>query len=66
MVNTSALDYSYPLSFLKGTWNVIEIDGTYTEIETIFEFVYKKKILNVLHPLMKGEFKKNAMVLLDN
>ena len=66
IVNTSAPDYPYPLSFMQGTWNVIKIDENHTEIEMIFEFTYKKKILNLLHPIMKMKFKKISNELLDN
>lgn len=66
VVNTSEPNYPHPLSFLQGTWNVIEIDSNTTEIEMIFEFTYKKKILNLFHPLMKIKFKKVSNELLDN
>jgi len=66
VVNTSAQDYPYPLSFLQGTWNVIEIDTNNTEIEMIFELKYKKKIYNLFHPIMKMKFKKIVNELLDN
>lgn len=66
VVNTTAPNYPYPLSFLQGTWNVAEIDSSTTEIKMIFEFTYKKKILNLIHPLMKMKFKKVSNELLDN
>jgi len=66
IVNTSAPDYPYPLSFMQGTWNITEIDAKHTEIEMIFEFTYKKKILNLMHPIMKMKFKKISNELLDN
>jgi ribosome-associated toxin RatA of RatAB toxin-antitoxin module len=66
IVNTSAPDYPYPLSFMQGTWNVVEIDTNQTEIEMIFEFTYKKKILNLMHPIMKMKFNKISNELLDN
>ncbi|PCJ63929.1 MAG: hypothetical protein COA58_14965 [Bacteroidetes bacterium] len=66
IVNTSAPDYPYPISFLQGTWNVEEVDSNQTEIEMIFEFSYKKKILNLLHPIMKMKFSQASNELLDN
>ena len=66
IVNTSEPDYPYPLSFLQGTWNVIEIGANETEIEMIFEFTYKKKILNLIHPIMKMKFKKTMKELMNN
>lgn len=67
VVNTSAADYPYPLSFLQGTWNVIEVNSNETEIEMIFEFEYSKKIMNVVfHPIMKLKFRKICDELLDN
>lgn len=66
VVNTSALDYPYPFSFMQGTWNVLETDTSHTEIEMIFEFTYKKKILNLLHPIMKMRFQKISNELLVN
>jgi len=66
IVNTSAPDYPYPLSFMQGTWNVIELDSNHTEIEMIFEFKYKKKLYNLLHPIMKIKFGKISNELLDN
>ena len=32
----------------------------------IFEFKYKKKLHNLLHPIMRMKFKKVAIELLDN
>lgn len=66
IVNTSAPDYPYPLSFLQGTWNITEIDAEHIEVEMIFEFTYKKKILNLMHPIMKMKFNKISNELLDN
>lgn len=66
VVNTAAPDYPYPLSFLQGTWNVIEIDAKTTALEMIFEITYKIKILNLLHPVMKIKFKQISNELLDN
>lgn len=66
IVNTSAPDYPYPLSFLQGTWNITELDSLHTEIEMIFEFTYKNKMLNLMHPIMKMKFKKVSNELLDN
>lgn len=66
IVNTSAPDYPYPLSFMQGTWNINEIDANHTEIEMVFEFTYKNKILNLIHPIMKMKFKKISNELLDN
>ena len=66
VVNTSAPGYPYPLALLQGTWNVLEIDTNLTEIEMIFDFKYKKKLYNLLHPFIKIKFKKVANELLDN
>lgn len=66
-VNTSAPDYPYPLKFLKGTWEVQEIDSSTTKIVMLFDFQYKRKYQNwLLHPLLKGKFSKTAEELLDN
>lgn len=66
-VNTAAPDYPYPFKFLKGTWEVEEIDNTTTKIIMLFDFQYKHKIQNVLlHPVLKGKFRKTANKLLDN
>jgi len=66
-VNTSAPDYPYPFRFLKGTWEVQEIDSSTTKIIMLFDFQYKRKYQNwLLHPLLKGKFSKTAEELLDN
>jgi len=66
-VNTAAPNYPFPFKFLKGTWEVQEIDSTTTKIIMFFDFKYKYKIQNVLiHPLLKGKFKNTANELLDN
>lgn len=66
-VNTSAPDYPYPLKYLKGTWEVEEIDLKHTEIKMIFEFGYKQKIQDiVIHPLLRENFKKISKELMDN
>lgn len=67
VVNTSAADYPYPFKFLKGTWEVHEIDSNTTKIVMLFNFQYKRKFQNwLLHPMLKGKFKKTAKELLDN
>lgn len=66
-VNTLASDYPYPFSFLKGTWEVQQIDSTTTKVTMLFDFQYKRKYQNwLLHPLLKGKFSKTAEELLDN
>lgn len=66
-VNTSAPDYPYPFKFLKGTWEVHEIDPNTTKILMLFDFQYKRAYQNwMLHPLLKGKFSKTAEELLDN
>jgi ribosome-associated toxin RatA of RatAB toxin-antitoxin module len=66
-VNTSAPDYPYPFKFLKGTWEVQEIDTSTTKIIMLFDFQYKRKYQNLLlHPLLKGKFSKTAEELLEN
>jgi uncharacterized lipoprotein YehR (DUF1307 family) len=37
-----------------------------TEIEIIFEFTYKSKIVKLMHPIMKIKFKSISNELLDN
>jgi ribosome-associated toxin RatA of RatAB toxin-antitoxin module len=68
IVNTSAPDYPYKfLKYLKGTWEVREIDSNATKILMHFEFSYKHKFQNVLlHPFLKAKFKKTGKKLLDN
>ncbi len=66
IVNTNTPDYPYPLSFLQGTWNVIEKDKNHTEIEMIFELKYKKKIITLFHPILKTKFNQISDGLLDN
>jgi len=66
-VNTSSPDYPYPFKFLKGTWEVHEIDIHTTKIIIVFEFKYRHKLQNILiHPFLKGKFSKTANDLLDN
>lgn len=66
-VNTSALNYPYPFKYLKGTWEVQEISTNYTIIVMLFDFQYERKFQNwLLHPLLKGKFRKTAEELLDN
>ena len=66
-VNTSAPHYPYPFKFLKGTWEVQEIDSTTSKVTMLFDFQYKRKYQNwLLHPLLKGKFSKTAEELLDN
>jgi ribosome-associated toxin RatA of RatAB toxin-antitoxin module len=66
-VNTSAPEYPYPLKYLKGTWEVQEINSTTTKLILHFAFTYKHNYQNVLlHPFLKIKFKKTAEQLLDN
>lgn len=66
-VDTTAPDYPFPFSYLKGTWEVNPINKTETEILMEFEAVYKKKIYNsLMHPLAKIKFGKVGEELLDN
>lgn len=66
-VNTSSPDYPYPFKFLKGTWEVQEIDSITARIVMLFDFQYKRNFQNwLLHPLLKGKFTKVANELLDN
>lgn len=66
-VNTSDVNYPYPFKFLKGTWEVQEIDSSTSKISMYFEFQYKRKYQNVLlHPILKGKFQKTVNELLNN
>ena len=66
-VDTKAPDYPYPFKFLKGTWEVQELNSGTTKITMIFDFQYKRKYQNwLLHPLLKGKFLKTGDELLDN
>jgi len=66
-VNTAAQNYPYPFKFLKGTWEVQEIDSTTTKIVMLFDYEYRHGFQNILvHPLLKGKFTKTAHELLDN
>jgi len=66
-VNTAAPNYPYPFKFLKGTWEVQEIDSTTTKIVMLFDLEYKHRFQHVLiHPLLKGKFTKTAHELLNN
>lgn len=66
-VNIAAPDYPYPFKFLKGTWEVQEIDISTTKIVMLFDFQYKRKYQNwLLHPILRGKFRKTAEELLDN
>ncbi len=66
-VDTTALDYPYPLKMLRGNWQVHEINKEETEITMNFEFEYKKSFQNILiHPIMKYKFTKVCKELLDN
>ncbi len=66
-VDTTPLDYPYPLKTLRGNWQVNEIGKGETEIIMNFEFEYKKPYQNILiHPMMKHQFTKICKELLDN
>ncbi len=66
-VNTEAEDYPYPLKYLTGNWLVEPVDNDNTKIRMTFEFIYKKKIQNLLiHPFLKKQFTKVCKELLDN
>lgn len=66
-VNTAAPDYPYPFRYLKGTWEVQELDSNTTKIIMLFDFRYKHKYQNwLLHPLLRNKFKKTANELLEN
>ena len=66
-INTSAPDYPYPFTSLKGTWQVEEIDHDNTRIVMLFDFQYKRRFQNwLLHPLLKSKFTKIVEELLDN
>lgn len=66
-VNTKAPDYPYPLKSLKGTWMVDQVSAKESKITMVFEFEYKKDILNIIvHPLMKYKFTKVCHDLLNN
>lgn len=68
VVNTKAPDYPYKfLTSLQGTWEVQAIDSTTTKIAMYFDLQYRHKYQNwLLHPILKGKFKKTANELLDN
>lgn len=67
VVNTNDANYPYPFKFLKGTWQVEEINANETKIVMLFDFEYKRKFQNwLLHPLLRGKFTNTAEKLLDN
>ncbi len=66
-VDTQAPDYPYPLTYLKGTWKVIEVDDNTSKVSMTFDFSYKSRWQNlVLHPFMKAQFDKICTELLEN
>lgn len=66
-VNTEAHDYPYPLKYLTGNWLVEEVAENKTRIRMTFEFIYKRKIHNILiHPFLIKKFNKTCDELLDN
>lgn len=67
IVNTSDPRYPHPFEFLKGTWELQELNSYSTKITIYFDFQYKRSYQNWLfHPLMKGNFSKTIHELLDN
>lgn len=66
-VNTTAPDYPYPFHYLKGTWEVQELDSATTKVTMLFDFQYARNYQNwLIHPLLKGKFSKTAEELLGN
>lgn len=66
LVNTSAPDFPYPLSYMKGTWKLEESNFNHTIIKMIFQISYKRKIQNlILHPFMQRQFDSGVKELLD-
>ena len=66
-VNTEAPDYPYPFTYLTGSWVVEPLAGDRSRIVLNFDFRYKRKVHNLLiHPMLKGKFKKTGEELLDN
>ena len=66
-VNTNAPDYPNPFKYLKGNWKLEEFNNSQTRVIMLFEFKYNRKIQNwLLHPILKGKFRKTAELLLDN
>lgn len=66
-VNTSAPNYPYPLKYLKGTWEIQELNATTTTIIMFFDFQYKHSFYNwLLHPFLKKKFEETAQELLKN
>lgn len=66
-VNTEAPDYPFPFEYLTGSWVVEPMDAGKSRILLNFDFRYRRKIQNVLvHPLVKGKFRKTGEELLDN
>ena len=66
-VNTDAPDYPYPFSYLKGHWVIHSLSPNQTRIDLTFDFRYRRRIHNLLiHPMLKGKFRKTGEELLDN
>lgn len=67
IVDTSAPDYPFPFTYLKGSWEVQPAGPAHTTIVMTFKFTYKRKIQPVfLHPLLRIKLKNIAGKLLDN
>lgn len=67
IINTQAPDYPFPLSYLKGTWQVKELSANKTELLMHFDLIFNRNIQRVfLYPLLKTNFNKIANELLEN
>lgn len=67
VVDTSAANFPYPFSYMKGTWEVIEKETSQTMIKMTFEISYNLKIFNtILHPFMRRKFNTVCEDLLRN
>lgn len=66
-VNTQAVDYPYPLKFLKGTWKLVNLPEDQVKVILFFDFAYKSSVYKaLLHPMMKIKFNRICWQLFNN
>ena len=66
-VQTHAEDYPYPFRLLKGMWSVRPVSNNESQIEMIFHYEFRNRMLAVfVEPFMRHQFSRTCEELLDN
>ena len=67
LAHADAKDYPFPISYLKGTWNLTDVDGRGTRIDIEFTVKWKYRVIGwTLGEKAKEVFASSNKTVLDN